>query len=129
MGLITKNLKPVAGYQQWDPGDISNGDVLGVFESLGGRAANSVTLESLSGSSAVRFNVVRQIYQYNSPTNSGSWSTFSSPHPRPLLIGEIQEVKPTIDIDLGGVQTWTSQELSIKDIEVVTSSGLRVTVT
>lgn len=129
MGLLTKNLKPVAEYQQWDPGDISNGDILGVYESLGGRGANSVTLESLTGVSVVRFNVSKKIYGYNDVTNSGSWLTYSTPHPRPLLIDEIQETKPSIDIASGSTRTWVASEITITDIEVVTNSGLRVTVT
>lgn len=128
---ITKNLKPIAEYQQWVASDITNGDILGVFESLGGRVADTLTIESIGGASTLCFNVCKKIYRNHSETfenwvglGNGLGRSSSS------LAGEIEEVKPNIIVESGATQTWTGDEIRIADIKIITkSSGLKITVT
>jgi len=132
VGLLTKNLKPIAQYQQWRPEDYSNGDILGIEESLGGRAAHSLTLESVDGNSAVRLNVSKKVYGFHTTVASGeNWVGAGQGVAayRPKLVDEIQQVTPLITIESGETQVWGAGEIAIRDIEVVISSGLKVTVT
>lgn len=131
MGLLSKNIKPVAEYQQWSAADMSNGDILGVFESLGNREAHSVTIESLGGASTVQFNTTTKIHKpigkfHNSWIGLGQGSNRSSG----VLLDEIQEEKPDVVIEENSTHTWLAMEICVKDILIVTkSTGLKITVT
>jgi hypothetical protein len=130
--LITRNLKPVATYHQWLPGDITQGDVLGVFESLGNRAARSVTIESIGGESQIRFNVIEKVFKaYNQ--HHQPWIGLGQglgKKSSPLLLRENKIETDLIVIPSDTAQEWLLKEIQIRDIEVVLkSSGLRITVT
>jgi hypothetical protein len=131
LGLLTRNTKPVADYQQWVTGDITNGDILDVYGALGNRCAHSVTIESLGGPTTIRFNVAKKVYKehsqfHNQWLNQGQGMA----KPAPILIDEIKETKPDIVIEADEVQTWYSTEIAVVDIEVVTKSAdLKITVT
>lgn len=130
MGLLTKLIKPKAEYQQWIASELTNGDIIDIFTSLGNREAHSVTIESLSGASTIRFNVGKKIYKEYGPM-SQSWAGLGQglPRPRPLLIDEVEETKPDIIIEMDSTQIWTSDEIRVSDIKIVTkSTGLKITV-
>lgn len=131
MGLLSKNIKPIAEYQQWSASDVSNGDILGVFESLGNREAHSVTVESIGGASTIRFNVSKKIHRPHSQLHE-SWVGLGQGGTRRsgVLVDEIKETKPDIVIEANSTQTWLAMEICVHDIEIVTkSAGLKITVT
>lgn len=121
----------MADYQQWQAGDITNGDILDVFGSLGNRPADSVTIESIGGQTTLRFNVAKDVYKehdhlHNSWVGHGFGSTRSSPR----IMDEIEETKPNIVIEADQIQTWDIKEIVVRDIKIITkSSGLKITVT
>jgi len=130
MGLITKKTKPKADYHQWQASELNNGDILGIIESLG-RAACEITIESLGGSSTIRFNVSKKIYKdhndlYNPRIGLGQGAL----HPSPVLQDEIEQEKDNIVIEANAVETWTDTEICVHDIKIVSkSTGLKITVT
>jgi hypothetical protein len=143
---VTKNILPVREYQVWTSANMTAGDILGVSESLGGRVADTVTLESSSGDSTVRFNVVKQIYRNHGSTWSGvadsagrtyadstvhnAWTVAGVLRSSPVLVSEFEDTAMQNDVIQNGTsQTWTAAELGVKDIKLVTPSGLRITVT
>lgn len=127
MALLTKNTKTKAEYQQWVAGDITNGDILGVFESLG-RPARSVIIESISGASTVRFNVSRQVHANQAASNP--WVADAEFWTKPGIVNEFEETMPNIIIESGATQTWVASDIAITDIKVIAkSSGLKITVT
>lgn len=129
MGLLTRNTKMMAPYQQWVAADITNGDILDVLGSIG-KAANSVTIESIGGQTTLRFNVCHKIYkEYDHSTPWGGLGKGLA-RPRPLLIDEVEIVQPNIIIEAN--ETWTieASEINIVDIKIITkSAGLKITVT
>lgn len=117
---VTKLVKPRADYQQWLRSELSLGDIIDIAGSLGGRCANTVTIESAAGESTIRFNVAKKIYKEHGPGHNewigyGSGTTRSSP----LCVAEIEESTPDIVISSGVSQTWTKQEIAIMDIKIV----------
>ena len=135
---LTKNRLPVRDYQVWTSAMITNGDILDVYGSLGNRIADTVTLESTVGPSEVRFNVAHEIYaehivgQASGVLHNRNWVGGGSGALRKsaFKVAEIEDtLKPNVLIDLGTSQTWSKAELGVRDIRVVASSGLRVTVT
>lgn len=130
MTLLTKNTKAKADYQQWVAADITAGDILDVYGSLG-RAAHSVTIENPSGQAIVRFNVVHEVHaQYDQ--NNESWVGLGqgTMRSRPRLETEVKLTKPDIVIEAGQIQTWDMTEISVRDIEVrVKTTDLKITVT
>jgi hypothetical protein len=125
---VTKNVLPVANYQVWTSANSSEGDILGVYESLGGRGAKSVTLESVGGASRVRFNVVRQVYKEHGPMHN-SWLGPVPGH-SPLLMGEHEDtLAGDVVVGDGALRTIPASELAVRDIKIVNASGLRITVT
>lgn len=125
MATLTKLSKPLADYHQWDSTEFTNGDILDIEASLG-RAARIVTLESITGASGVRFNVVGKVFK----SQAAAGNTFIQDAAfwrSPILAGEVEDTnKDVIDIAAGDVQTWTG--ILVRDIKIVTSSGLRITV-
>lgn len=135
---LTKNVLPVREYQVWTSANMSAGDLLDVFGSLGGRIADTVTLESNTGNSRVRFNVAREIY-----AEHGGYSQVSGVlhnkwvgrgkgmlRPAPYLVKEIEDTgMHDIVVENGTTQIWNKSEIGVKDIKVVHVSGLRITVT
>jgi hypothetical protein len=129
MGL-TKLIKPVAEYQQWQASDLSNGDIIDVYKSLGNRPAHSITIESLSGASTIRFNVGKKIYRQWGPNDPYVGSGMGANRPCPIMVAEIEEAKPDVIIEEASTQTWIAQELTVYDIKIISkSSGLKITVT
>lgn len=135
--MVTKKLKPRAPYQQWTPSGISNptgmstGDILGVYESLGNRAAKSVLVEAIGGDAVIRFNVSHDVYQTYSETHQ-SWVGLGmgSNRSSPLILDTIEVPQPDIHISVGASITWTIDDMAINDIKIVDMpSGLRITVT
>lgn len=141
MATVTKNVLTPRSYQVWTSANMTDGDVLGVYESLGGRNADSVTLESLGGASEVKFNVVVDVYRehgqltadpivgtgvHNQWVGAGAGIYGTSPY----KVTEIEDTSmPSVIVSNGTSQTWTSAEIVIRDIKLVTQSGLRITVT
>ena len=128
---LTKNVKIKAQYQQWNAGvDMSQGDILDLFTSLGNRPANSVTIQSIGGASTIRFNVAEEIHKEPCSTYEG-WVGLGQggPRPLPLLVAEVEIARPDLTIDANTVMSWSRSEISVKDIKVVTmASGLRIVV-
>ena len=146
MAIISKNILPYGEYQIWTSANMQVGDILGVYETLGGAPAETVTLESPDGDSAVKFNVVRQVYREvgqvycdniagtginNNWAGQGAGVPASSDaSSSPWLVGEIEETyMPRIIIKQGTAQTWSATEFEVIDIKIVIMSGLRITVT
>lgn len=128
--LITRKLKPVADYHQWSAAEMSDGDILGVSESLGNREARSVTIESIGGPSTLRLNVVKKIYREYGPNDQHVGLGQGAFRPSPILVREIEEVKDDIIIEENSTQTWLASEIGIKDIKVISKSpGLKITTT
>ena len=130
MSLLTKNTKPVNEYQVWIASDITNGDILGIYESLGNRLARTVTIESLGGGTTIRFNVSEKIYSTQAGNND--WVPYAGFYKRPYLINEIEHTwKPEIEIAANDIQTWSlDDEMEIRDIKIITKApSLRITVT
>lgn len=130
MGLLTKLRKPVADYQEWTTAEMSNGDILDVWGSLGNRVANSVTITSSGDASIVRFNVSQQVYKehselHNNFVGAGDGALRSSP----LLVDEIEDIKPNLTITADTTQEWTVDEIGVTDIKLVSiASGLKIVV-
>ena len=101
MSTLTKVVKPVGQYHQWLASDLTNGDIIGVWESLGGRVAHSVTIESTSGDSTVRFNVSKKIYKEHGPMDQWAGMGQGSTRPNPTLIKEIEQTTDNIVITNG----------------------------
>jgi hypothetical protein len=130
MGLLTKNIKRVSQYHQWSASEMSNGDILGVWESLGNREAHTVTVESLGGASTIRLNVSKKIYKEWGEADQWAGMGQGLPRPIPRLVTEIEEMKDDIVIEDASTQTWTADEIRVKDIKIVSkSTGLKITVT
>jgi hypothetical protein len=127
VGLISKNVKPRAEYHQWGPSDMSNGDILGVYESLG-HIASTVTIESVGGASTIRFNVTEKVYSGQDIQNpwipdAGFWT-------RPVLVDEVEVEKDDVVIESGSTHIWKASEIDVHDIKIISkSSGLKITVT
>ncbi len=129
MSLVARNVLPITSPQVWDASNMTAGDVLGISESLGNRAAHAITIESIGGTTTVRFNVVRKIYkeygQLHEPWVGIGQGTLRR---APVLVGEVKEAKPIITIDAGTVKHWRD-EIAVVDIEIVSmSSGTRIEV-
>lgn len=135
---LTKNTLPVREYQVWTSANMSDGDILDVYGSLGGRIADTVTMESNLGPSTVRLNVSNKVFgrQGGVSTVSGqlhnAWvdSSIAALRNAPILIKEVEDTgMPNILIENGTTQTWKSSEIGVRDIKIVNASGLRITVT
>ena len=135
---LTKNTLPVNDYQIWTSGNMSEGDILDVYGSLGGRIADSVTFETSSGNSIVQLNVATEVYAehgyhsqvsgvvHNPWVGRGAGATRSSPY----LVKEIEKTwVPQVLVETGTAQSWTRSEIGVRDIKIVTDSGLRIIVT
>lgn len=134
---VTKKLKPVAPYQQWTPSGLSNptgfsnGDILGVYESLGNRCAKSVLVEAIGGDAFIRFNVCQEIHGvYGEMHESWVGLGMGSNRRAPLLLDTVELDRPTIQITVGTSISWTIDDMAINDIKIVSMpSGLRITCT
>lgn len=129
--LLTKISKPRADYQQWLASEITNGDIIDVATSLGGRSAHTVTIESAGGETTLRFNVAKKIYKEHGPDHNPhlGWGAGTS-RTSPLMVAEVELNTPDIVITAGVSQIWSAAEIPISDIKVITkSSGLKITVT
>lgn len=126
---VTKNILPVANYQVWTSANSAEGDILGVFESLGNRGAKSVTIESVGGASKVRFNVVKQIYKEHGPDHN-PWFLHGIHKPSPLVVSEYEDTTAgDIVVGDGVSRTFMAKEITVSDVKIVNASGLRVTAT
>lgn len=127
---LTKNTKPRAQYQQWVTGDISDGDILDLFGSLG-RGAHQVVIESIGGATTIRLNVAKKVYKehgalHNEWLAQGQGSVKSSP----LAVDEVELLNPDIVLTSDSITTFTNAEQVLNDIKIVQkSSGLKITVT
>lgn len=127
MALVTRNLKPTNSYQQWAAADLTVGDVLGIYESLGNRSARSITIESLGGISIVRFNVIKKLFK-NQESVGNSYMSEAAAIKSAVLVGEVIEEQPNITMEAGGIYMWKN-EIAVNDIQIIVkSSGLRITV-
>lgn len=131
MGLLTKKSKPAADYHTWTAAELTNGDILDIYSSLGGRAADSITIESLSGASTIRFNVVQKVHKEHGMAHNPVFGDVSVLRKAPVLVGEIELEKDDIVIEQDSTHTWLrSQEIPVTDIKIVAkSTGLKITVT
>ena len=130
---LYKKIKPVSDYQVWVYSGYASdgfldGDILAVSESLGHRAARSVTIENRAGGTAVvRFNVVQKLYKPNQFFNPIFKELTSV---APIEVGEVELVKPDIELADGVSMNFPHTEIAVSDIKVVTvTSGLRIIVT
>ncbi len=128
---ITKVTKPAANYHQLTQADLINGDILDVYSSLGLRCPHSVTVEALIGTTVVRFNVCENIYkEFDASHNSFVGLGQGYPRSSSYLLDEIKIPKDNVTITAGSTQTWTGDEISIKDIEFITvGASVKITIT
>lgn len=128
MALVTRNTKPLSDYQQWHASGITNGDVLGVEESLG-HPAHSVTIESLGGQTYIKFNVVDKVTASQRWANS--WLQDAAFYDKPGLVTEqLNLTSDTIIIEEDATETWTDEELTIRDIYIeLKAPALKITIT
>jgi hypothetical protein len=129
--LLTKISKAKADYQQWLAAEITDGDIIDVATSLGGRSAHTVTIESRGGPTTLRFNVAKKIYKEHGPDHNPylGWGAGTT-RPSPLMVAEVELAQPDIVVTAEVVQTWTAQEIAVSDIKVCTKSPfLKITVT
>jgi hypothetical protein len=134
---LTKIISMRAPYQVWNKTDLSNGDIVDVYTSLGGRPAHSVTIEnnSASGSATadatIRFNVVQKIYKehgfdHNSWVGQGAGLGKASPY----LVDEVELPRDDIVVKAGTSQQWLVSEIAVTDIKIIAlSDSLRILVT
>jgi len=132
MSSLVKVVKPTQDYQQWVASELSNGDIIDVYTSLGGRTAHTVTIESINGQTVLAFNVAKTINkEYNA--NNQSWVGNGRGFPSKTSVNnpiEIQETKPNIIIEAETIQLWLGAEVQVRDIKIITkSAGLKITVT
>ena len=128
---LNKNTLPRASYQQWSSANMSQGDILDVYSSLGNRPAKSVTIQTGVASGVVRFNVIQPLFR-EAGTMYEDWVGLGQGNNRPLPL-PVTEVKNTAQPPLlllgSGIVTFTEDQISIKDIEVVSmNTGLIITV-
>ena len=127
---LTKNIKFANSYQQWNPGEWAEGDILGIYESLGNRAANKVVVESIGGESTIRLNVSENVYR-QAGTMYEDWVGLGQGgnRPLPLLVAEVEVPRPDIHIESGATFSLSLGNIAIKDLKIVSAaSGLRVIV-
>lgn len=125
---VTKNTltPPNSTMQQWDNGDFSEGDVLDIKRSLGGKSASTIVIEASGSNAKIQFNTVVRVFK--SQENVGNtWIQNSAFFPSAQLASEHQEDRPDIIIEDGAVIEF--ENMMIDDIYIVTKAPLmRVTV-
>lgn len=141
---LRKKIKPVNQYQVWVVSGHSHADgfldddILGVYESLGNRGASEVIIENNtigsgvgSGYARVRLNVSKKIYQpYNQFHNNWLGVGQGLGVTSAVLVAEIEECRPDLDIYNGTSVVINRTEIAVNDIKIVTAtSGLRIIVT
>lgn len=124
---LTKVVKPVADYHTWVSSGVSNGDILDLHTSHGGRNPRSVTIDSFGGPTTIRFNVSKKIYADYKAIDA----YVASYKQKPVLVDEIEEVKDDIIIEENISRTWTSRNsIIINDIKIISkSTGMVITTT
>jgi hypothetical protein len=122
MAFVTKLTKTPQNIQQWLAAEINPNDVIGVWESLGYRCAQNVTVESKGGPTIIRFNVVDKLYQDQRGKNS--WIPYAGSYICPYLIGEI--IQPRTDIVIDTNSVWQEKDLQVLDIQVLQLAPLLV---
>ena len=122
---VTKNTKPVQEYQQWPTGEIANGDILGIEESLGHPAAIT-TIESNGGQTILRINVCRKVH-HTQESRGNTWIPHAASIKAPFLIDEYEDTTvPDLYIADTDVITW---EDPVRDIKIISKApNLRITV-
>lgn len=128
---LTKNVKMRAPYQQWTISQITAGDILDFYTSLGNRYPTSILVESIGGETVIRFNVSHSVFREAGPMNE-SWVGLGQGgnRPLPLEVNEVEIAQPDWKIEAGATMSWTIQDIAAKDMKVVTlASGLKVSIT
>lgn len=122
---VTKNTKTVQEYQQWPTGEINNGDVLGIEESLG-HAAGITTIESNGGQTILRINVCRKVH-HTQESRGNTWIPNAAFITAPYLMDEYEDTTvPDIYIADTDVIVW---EEPVYDIKIISKApNLRITV-
>lgn len=115
---VTKVTKMKADYHTWDTSEVSNGDILGIEDSLG-RPANQLTIESIGGQSTIRLNVCQKIFGNQSSYNS--WIPDAAFFTHPVMVDEVEIEKDDIIIESGATWLWEN-EYPIRDIKIVTKA-------
>lgn len=133
MGLLRKKIKPVNQYQVWvHSGFATDGflddDILAISDSLGHRAAHSVTIENRAGGTAtVRLNVVKKLFRQHNEFHNNIFKDLGT---SAVLVGEVEETRPDIELADGVTMTFSGSEIAISDVKVVVAtSGLRIIAT
>jgi len=127
-------------YLVWDNTNTSNGDILGVYESLGNRTPNSVTITSSGSDTHIKLNVAEKIYQSHAEVsgvqglraNASFFGPDAAFHTSPYRIDEIDnsDTTPTLTIYAGETHIYSSTEVGIMDIKIETLAPLtRIIVT
>jgi len=114
---VDRGVPPTERMVSFTDADAGAGDVLMVYESLGGPAA-SITIEA-GGAMTVRFNVYREVY----PRRPGNDFMYSSGHDN-ISLGERIKDNAAHLVSVGAGETWSNDgEFPVKDIELDTVSG------
>jgi hypothetical protein len=117
LATVTVNVKrPIRQYQQWQTADITEGDILGVLESLGKKARN-VTISVSGGDATIRFNTVKRIFK-NQETVGNTFMPDAAFWDSGVVASEVEEATPDVLVTDGTTQVW-SNEFPISDIKVV----------
>jgi len=123
---ITKLLKPKHDYITWDAAELTNGDIIGVTESLG-RPAKTTTVLSTSGDATIRLNVTKKIFK-NQNVAGNSFIADAAFHQSPQQSGEVEDGTVSDFIVLANT-AWEWSDLSVTDIKIVAkSAGLKIIV-
>ena len=127
---VTKNILPVAGYQVWTSAKASDGDVLGVYESLGQRGAKSVTVAASGADVTVRFNVVKQITKDHGADHN-PWFLHGIHKSSPLVVSEYEDAAAhDVVVAADTSLVLSAQDLTVSDIKVVAGiANARITAT
>jgi hypothetical protein len=134
---ILKKKRTPAKYQQWvqsgavHTDGIEVGDIIDVFTSLGNRPAKSLSIESPSGETIVRFNVCNKIYASYCDTHE-SWVGLGQGLTRgsPLQLDEQEIATPNLIISADSTMSWTIDDIAINDIKIIEMpSGIKITCT
>ena len=121
---LTKVTKLVRDYHVWDASEVVAGDIIDIKTSLGGRAANSVTIESPTLDTVVKFNVAKKVFKEFGPNYQGGVGYIDGfVRPQAKEVAEVEDTaKESVVVRAGTAKKWTREELAILDIKIVSLS-------
>ena len=137
---VSKNILSRNEYLVWDNSNMVTGDILGVYESLGNREANSVTITASGSDVSIKFNVAEKVYQTHESVsgvnnifgNAGLLGADAAFFTSPVPVDELDNsaTTPALTIFNGETHQYTKAEMGIRDIKIETlAPSTRIIVT